>query len=75
MNGVTVAQAIGALVDLTNIAASAAAAAQKAGAVIQKAQAEGRAELTVHEWASIRALDDEARGTLEAAIARRAAAG
>lgn len=53
---------------LLTLVANAAAKASQVGALISKAQAEGRTTFTPEEWAQISNMDDVARAQLEAAI-------
>lgn len=60
--------AINTLAALMQVLTNGLAGAAQISAIIQKAQAEGRATLTADEMASIRATDDIARASLVAAI-------
>lgn len=67
---VTIGEAVGVLLTLTQASAHFAAAAARVSAAISRAQAEGRDTLTAEEWAAILGEDDAARAQLEAAIAQ-----
>lgn len=60
--------AVSMLLNLVSAASELALKLQAIGAIIQKAQAEGRTKLTDDEWAEIIALDDNARAALQKAI-------
>jgi len=68
MSAATVLQAVSLTIDLLTVATRAMAQAQLIGALVLKAQAEGRDKLTDEEWAQIRAADDAARAVLVKAI-------
>lgn len=60
--------AVSMLLNLVSAASELALKLQAIGAIIQKAQTEGRTKLTDDEWAEIVALDDNARDALQKAI-------
>lgn len=60
--------AINTLASLLQVAMNGLAAATQVSAIIAKAQAEGRTELTPEEMATIKGADDAARAGLVAAI-------
>lgn len=62
--------ALNMLVTLTSTLTELANHAQQISALIQKAQAEGRTELTAEEWALITGADDAARSALANAIVK-----
>ena len=68
MSAATVLQAVSLTIDLLTVATRAMAQAQQISALVLKAQAEGRDQLTDEEWAQIRAVDDAARAGLVNAI-------
>lgn len=68
MSAATVLQAVSLTIDLLTVASRAMAQAQQISALVLKAQAEGRDQLTDEEWAQIRAADDAARAALVGAI-------
>lgn len=70
MSVATVVTAVRLLADLAGAAAELASRAQQIGAVINRAQAEGRDKFTDAEWKEITAIDDAARVKLGAAIER-----
>jgi hypothetical protein len=62
------AAAISMLLNLLSAAAELSLKLQSIGAIIQKANAEGRTTLTEAEWAEVVATDDQARKALQDAI-------
>lgn len=65
--------AVSVAVDLLTLVAETTVKLQTVSAVLQKAHAEGR-EITDAELAGIKALDDEAKARLDAAIAKASTA-
>lgn len=62
--------ALNTLITLTTTLARLSESAQVVSAIIAKAQAEGRTDLTPEEWATITGADDAARQVLMQAIAQ-----
>ena len=60
--------AVSLLLQLTSAASGLMAQVQQIGALVTKAQGEGRTTFTPEEWAQIKALDDTARAQLADAI-------
>lgn len=64
----TTAEALALLIQLTGSLAQLTANIQTIGALVQKAQQEGRTTFTADEWAQIQNIDTAARQQLIAAI-------
>lgn len=68
MNPISILQAANLAMGLIDMATATMQKAQSIGAIVQKAQAQGRTTLTDTEWASIQSIDDQAKQRLEQAI-------
>lgn len=64
----TIAEALALLLQVTGMGMNMLANAQQISALIQKANAEGRATFTAEEWAQVTSIDSNARAALVAQI-------